>query len=271
MSGLPELAALRQIVIEAANKAGLSEICLHPAKSKADGSIVTALDHEMQALISAQLEARWPQYLFMGEEMDHGEQARIVDGEQRGFWTLDPLDGTTNFAMGFPFYGVSLALVIDGEPHLGVVFDPVRGECFSASAGGGAYLGDEPLRTPSVEFALRDCVANVDYKRLVSGLADRLVRYPPYRSQRNLGSCVLEWCWLAAGRLQLYLHGGQRMWDYAAGSLILREAGGEFTTVAGNPLDCRKFTKRSVVAATNPELHTLWLAWIRENQQPWGK
>jgi len=115
MSGLPELAALRQIVIEAANKAGLSEICLHPAESKADGSIVTALDHEMQALISAQLEARWPQYLFMGEEMDHGEQARIVDGEQRGFWTLDPLDGTTNFAMGFPFYGVSLALVIDGE------------------------------------------------------------------------------------------------------------------------------------------------------------
>lgn len=271
MSGLPELAALRQIVIEAANKAGLSEICLHPAESKADGSIVTALDHEMQALISAQLEARWPQYLFMGEEMDHGEQARIVDGEQRGFWTLDPLDGTTNFAMGFPFYGVSLALVIDGEPHLGVVFDPVRGECFSASAGGGAYLGDEPLRTPSVDFALRDCVANVDYKRLVSGLADRLVRYPPYRSQRNLGSCVLEWCWLAAGRLQLYLHGGQRMWDYAAGSLILREAGGEFTTVAGNPLDCRKFTKRSVVAATSPALHALWLAWIRENQQPWGK
>jgi fructose-1,6-bisphosphatase/inositol monophosphatase family enzyme len=122
-----------------------------------------------------------------------------------------------------------------------------------------------------VDFALRDCVANVDYKRLVSGLADRLVRYPPYRSQRNLGSCVLEWCWLAAGRLQLYLHGGQRMWDYAAGSLILREAGGKFTTVAGNPLDCRKFTKRSVIAATSPELHALWLAWIRENQQPWGK
>ena len=80
MSGLPELATLRQIVIEAANKAGLSKICLHPAESKADGSIVTALDHEMQALISAELEARWPQYLFMGEEMDHGEQARIVDG-----------------------------------------------------------------------------------------------------------------------------------------------------------------------------------------------
>jgi myo-inositol-1(or 4)-monophosphatase len=97
------------------------------------------------------------------------------------------------------------------------------------------------------------------------------VRYPPYRSQRNLGSCVLEWCWLAAGRLQLYLHGGQRMWDYAAGSLILGEAGGSFTTIGGNPLNCQKFTKRSVVAAVSPPLHQKWLAWVSENNQFLGK
>ncbi len=271
MSGLPDLAALREIVIGVADQAGLSHFRLHQTQAKADGSIVTALDHEMQGLISTALKARWPEYSFMGEEMEHGEQARIVDGQNSGFWTLDPLDGTTNFAMGFPFYGVSLALVIDGEAQLGVVFDPVRRECFSASAGGGAYLNNTLLKAPAMDIALRDCVANVDYKRLVSGLADRLVRYPPYRSQRNLGSCVLEWCWLAAGRLQLYLHGGQRMWDYAAGSLILGEAGGVFTTISGNPLDCRKFTKRSVIAATSPRLHRLWLGWIRENEQPWGK
>ena len=174
MSGLPELAALRQIVIEAANKAGLSEICLHPAESKADGSIVTALDHEMQALISAQLEARWPQYLFMGEEMDHGEQARIVDGEQRGFWTLDPLDGTTNFAMGFPFYGVSLALVIDGEPHLGVVFDPVRGGMLQRQRWGWRLSGRRALKNTFGGF----CSSRLCRKRRLQAAGVRACRSP---------------------------------------------------------------------------------------------
>ena len=108
-------------------------------------------------------------------------------------------------------------------------------------------------------------MANVDLKRLVRKLADRLVQFPPYRSQRNLGSCVLEWCWVAAGRIQLYLHGGQRMWDYAAGSLILREAGGMFSTLRGAPLDCQVFTKRSVVAAINEDLYREWFLWLREN------
>jgi len=269
MSGLPDLSALRQIVVDAAERAGLSDFGLRQAKAKVDGSIVTDLDHEMQRLISTELKSAWPEFSFMGEEMDHGEQAQIVvEGQKSGFWALDPLDGTTNFAMGFPFYGVSLALVVGGEPKLGVVYDPVRRECFSASAGEGAYLDGALLKTPQTTLALRECVANVDYKRLVSGLADALVRYPPYRSQRNLGSSVLEWCWVAAGRMQLYLHGGQRMWDYAAGSLILKEAGGVFTTIPGNVLDCRKFTKRSAIAAITPELHQLWISWVRENENP---
>ena len=234
-----------------------------------DGSIVTDLDHEMQRIISTELKSRWPAFSFMGEEMDHGEQAQIVvNGQETGFWALDPLDGTTNFAMGFPFYGVSLALVVGGEPQLGVVYDPVRRECFSARAGEGAYLDGVSLKTPQSPLTLGECVANVDYKRLASGRADALVRYPPYRSQRNLGSSVLEWCWVAAGRVQLYLHGGQRMWDYAAGSLILKEAGGVFSTIPGNVLDCRKFTKRSAIAAINPELHRLWIRWVRENENP---
>ncbi len=79
---------------------------------------------------------------------------------------------------------------------------------------------------------------------------------------------MLEWWWVAGGRVQLYLHGGQRMWDYAAGSLILKEAGGVFSTIPGNVLDCRKFTKRSAIAAITPELHRLWIRWIRENENP---
>ena len=264
---LPEVEAVRAIVLAAARDAGLNQFRLRDRSVKEDGTVVTQTDHRVQAFIARELQANWPQFTFMGEEMEHRQQARIVGGDSASFWALDPLDGTTNFSMSLPFYGISLGLVVDGTVKLGVVYDPVRDELFSAADGQGAFLNGEKLTTPDRGIPIRRCIANVDYKRLVSQLADRLVRYPPFGAQRNLGSCVLEWCWVAAGRIQLYLHGGQRMWDYAAGSLILEEAGGAFTTIRGMPLDCRTFTKRSVVAAINAELQQEWLAWIVENDE----
>ena len=264
---LPEVEAVRAIVLAAARDAGLNQFRLRDRSVKEDGTVVTQTDHRVQAFIARELQANWPQFTFMGEEMEHRQQARIVGGDGACFWALDPLDGTTNFSMSLPFYGISLGLVVDGTVQLGVVYDPVRDELFSAASGQGAFLNGEKLTTPDTDIPIRRCIANVDYKRLVSQLVDRLVRYPPFGAQRNLGSCVLEWCWLAAGRIQLYLHGGQRMWDYAAGSLILAEAGGAFTTIRGLPLDCRTFTKRSVVAAINTELQQQWLAWIVENDE----
>ena len=264
---LPEVEAVRAIVLAAARDAGLHQFRLRDRSVKEDGTVVTQTDHRVQAFIARELQANWPQFTFMGEEMEHRQQARIVGGDGACFWALDPLDGTTNFSMSLPFYGISLGLVVDGTVQLGVVYDPVRDELFSAASGQGAFLNGEKLTTPDTDIPIRRCIANVDYKRLVSQLVDQLVRYPPFGAQRNLGSCVLEWCWLAAGRIQLYLHGGQRMWDYAAGSLILAEAGGAFTTIRGMPLDCRTFTKRSVVAAINTELQQQWLAWIVENDE----
>ena len=157
-------------------------------------------------------------------------------------------------------------LYIDSQPILGIVFDPVRNECFSAEKGRGASLNGVVLNCPDTHD-LSDCVANVDYKRLVGDLAAQLVRCPPYRSQRNLGSSVLEWCWLAAGRIQLYLHGGQKLWDFAAGYLILLEAGGSATSLSGQPLDCGKLRKRSVVAAVNNPLLNRWCEWIKDNSE----
>ena len=196
--------------------------------------------------------------------MEHSRQARILASGQPGVWSIDPLDGTTNFTSGFPFYGISVALIMDKRPRVGVVYDPIRRECFCARAGRGAYLNGTRLRTPRTPVRLAGCVANVDYKRLVSALAERLVRSPPYGSQRNLGSSVLEWCWLAAGRFQLYLHGGQHLWDFAAGSLILAEAGGCARSINGERIDGRSMSKRSVVAAVNPELYAAWYAWIAD-------
>lgn len=266
-SSLPNIDAVKTVIVDAAREVGLGQVLVRDSSTKDDGSMVTETDRRMQEQLFAALRSRWPQFAVMGEEMEYRSQSEVVTADGKGFWTLDPLDGTTNFAMGYPFYGVSLALVIEGEACLGVVYDPIRNELFSAIVNGGAFLNDRPLHTPDTGLMLRQCIANVDYKRLVAHLAERLVRYPPYRSQRNLGSSVLEWCWLAAGRVQLYLHGGQRMWDYAAGSLILREAGGVFTTLEGLPFDCRKITKRSVVAAVNSELHHSWLQWIWQNDE----
>lgn len=261
---LPDLAELSDLV----KQTTLAQ-CRAPANgmkciTKTDGSWVTEVDRRMQERLRVILARRWPRYGFIGEEMPHGEQVAVCEQSRAGYWVLDPLDGTTNFAAGFPCYGVSLALVVDGNPRLGVVFDPLRDECFTAQLGHGAYLNQQRLASTTTR-ALSECIAIVDYKRLVGDLAEQLVRSPPYRSHRNLGCSVLEWCWLAAGRAQLYLHGGQKLWDFAAGCLILREAGGVARSLSAQPLDCIRLRKRSVVAAANADLSVHWEHWINAN------
>ena len=231
---------------------------------KMDGSYVTIIDQRIQDCLLTALAERWPHYGAIGEEMSHAEQVNICNESVNGYWVIDPLDGTTNFTSGFLCYGISVALVINGKPKLAVIYDPVRRECFTAEHGHGAFLNGVQLLHRGCP-ALQDCIANVDYKRLVGVLAARLVQSPPYRSQRNLGSSVLEWCWLAAGRVQLYLHGGQKLWDFAAGYLILTEAGGAASSLSGAPLDCASLRKRSVVAAINPDLLVQWAHWININ------
>jgi len=264
MSALPDLAELSALLKKAvaAEYAGPRRHIARTAKQ--DGSWVTDIDRRTQGRLFAELSRRWPQYGFIGEEMTHAEQHAVCAQSGNTYWVLDPLDGTTNFTAGFPFYGVSLALVADGRPQLGVVFDPVRDECFTARQGGGARINGRPLKCPATR-TLGECIAIIDYKRLVGDLAAQLVRSPPYRSQRNLGASALEWCWLAAGRAHIYLHGGQKLWDFAAGHLILSEAGGRATSLSGKPLDCMRLRKRSVVAAVNPNLLMLWDDWINAN------
>lgn len=232
---------------------------------KRDGSFVTDHDHDIQTRLYELLHARWPEISFLAEEMSDTEQTEVITTAER-FWCLDPLDGTTNFTSGLPFYGISLAFMEQGVASLGIIFDPIRDECFLANAGGGAFLNGRPLKTTQATRSLH-CIACVDFKRLARTLSEHLVARPPYKSQRNLGACVLEWCWLAANRFQLYLHGGQKLWDYAAGNLILREAGGSAVTLDGSPIpgkDQFKSRKISVVAASNPALLDDWLSWIHD-------
>lgn len=229
--------------------------------AKKDGSLVTEADSVMQQRIFEELDKKFSNIKLLGEEMNPAEQQALLD-EGKPLWCLDPLDGTTNFAAGLPIFSVSLALIEKGVPVLGLIYDPIRGECFTAVAGQGAWLNGLPLRVTRWEMGMENAVAVVDFKRLKPDLASKLVSDPPYRSQRNLGTCALEWAWLAAGRFQMYLHGGQKLWDHAAGVLIASEAGACIKTVEGETVMADKLDPCPVLAATDEDLWQHWKAEI---------
>ena len=163
---------------------------------------------------------------------------------------------------GMSLLMADMALKVEGRTELGLIYDPMRRECFHAERGGGAWLNGRRLHPTERPWELKRCTAMVDFKRLGPELATRLVTAAPYGSQRNFGSVALELCWLAAGRGQVYLHGGQKLWDYAAALLILREAGGHSTTLDGERDPPLNLAPRSTVAALDPELFRQWCAWL---------
>jgi myo-inositol-1(or 4)-monophosphatase len=156
--------------------------------------------------------------------------------------------------------------MINGRSVLGVVYDPIADEVFYAEKGGGAFLNGERLPIKEHVPHLRNAMAQVDFKRLPPGLARDLVAEAPYSSQRNFGASTLEWCYVAAGRFDVYLHGGQKLWDYAAGSLILEEAGGFMCTLDQDDFWADTLWKRSAIAAREARLFDVWKRWIRARQ-----
>jgi myo-inositol-1(or 4)-monophosphatase len=255
-----DLETLAALLREAARVEILPRFRSSHSAAKADGSLVTDADLGVQRRLTAALAARWPHVPLLGEEMEAAEQQRLLDAGGP-LWCLDPLDGTSNFACGFPGFCISLALLLEGRTALAVILDPVRDECFTAARGQGAQLDGTPLAPFAPGPALSDCIAVVDFKRIPPQRVPALFRQGGFRSQRNLGAVALEWCWLAAGRFQLYLHGGQKLWDYAAGRLIAEEAGcasALFPQADATPSETLTLGKRLALAAPNAALFTSW-------------
>ena len=232
------------------------------ARIKADGSVVTEADLAMQGRMQRELAGLFPDYGFLGEEMDLGQRQSQLARPGAGFWVLDPLDGTSNFVNGIPYFAVSLALVVEGRVELAMVYDPARQELFHALAGQGARLNGQPLARRAAPAVLRKAIALVDYKRLPTALAQRLAAAPPYGSQRSFGSVALDFCWIAAGRGHVYLHGRHNLWDYAAGLTILHEAGGHSTTLEGWQEMGLDLQPRSTAAALDAALFVEWCNWL---------
>lgn len=254
--------ALESLVRQIAREEILPRHLKTARNQKSDGSLFTEADVESQRRLVSALPGLLPGPV-LGEEMTPAEQAHLWQSGRRGMWCIDPIDGTTNFANGIPFFAVAVAYLMEHEPVLGVVYNPITDESFYAAKGAGAYLNgvELPLRRPAERLA--DAVAGVDFKRISNHLGDELAVRPPYFSQRNFGSSALEWCFVAAGRLDVYIHGGQMLWDYAAGRLILQEAGGQSAALDGDTLLAGPAVKRGVIAAASPGLFTEWRAWLQ--------
>ena len=229
----------------------------------------TSLFSEADLAAQRYLLARLPEIddcPVIGEEMSEAEQHAAwasAEANGTGLWCLDPIDGTTNFINGIPFFAVSIAYLVGGRPQAAITYNPVRDELYAAAKGFGATLNGRPLPLRQVADDLSHSVAGVDFKRIPRCLADRLAGDAPYYSQRNFGCSTLEWCYLAAGRLDVYLHGGQMLWDYAAGSLILAEAGGHMCTLNEDDFASGPVWRRGVVAALHPTVFQDWRDWLR--------
>jgi myo-inositol-1(or 4)-monophosphatase len=262
---LPVSDDIAPLVRDAARRILLPGFGRSTHKRKADGSLVTSADLTMESALGETLNAQWPEIAFVSEEMEEAPRAAALCETGTPYWCLDPLDGTTNYVSGFPLFAVSLALVLECRVRLGIVYDPVRDELFRADRGRGAWVNRRPMSSPKPRADARTRIAIVDLKRLPRALRRRLVEETPYASQRNLGVCALEWAWIAAGRADVYLHGAQKIWDHAAGTLLLEEAGGRAATLDGEPVFDGSGAPRSVCAALRPEIFDAWQAWLERS------
>lgn len=261
MPPLAQVRALEAVVRDVARTITLPFYLNTVRGKKADGSALTAADEQTQEALIARLPdiAHAP---VLGEEMTEAEQNALWAGSTDGLWVIDPIDGTTNFANGIPLFALAVAYMVNGKTQFGVVYNPITDEAFFGARGSGAWLNGDRLPLRQAAGSLAEAVAGADFKRVPASLAMRLVTQPPCFSLRNFGSSALEWCYVAAGRLDVYLHGGQMLWDHAVGQLLVEESGGLASSLDGSPIRPALSAKQAVVVAATPELHRQWLHWL---------
>jgi myo-inositol-1(or 4)-monophosphatase len=174
----------------------------------------------------------FPDHRILAEE--GGKTSEIGEGYQ---WLVDPIDGSTNYARGLPFFAVSVALWRGTRPLIGVVFDPYHDDLFRAQKGGRAFLNDKPLQVVSTEEHLDVAVVGTDWPRAVDKRAEHSkttdIMLREVITLRPLGSPALGICYVAAGYLDAYYHLSLEKWDVAAAAVILEEAGGELSDELG--------------------------------------
>lgn len=235
-----------QVAIRAA-RAGAAELMArrgdHVVEEKAPKDLVTDADLASQKAIRGILMDAFDDYVFVGEEEGENEppeEVRRGDPDAPPCWVVDPLDGTVNYVHRLQSFAVSIGLFADGKMRLGVIYDPVCDEMFTAIDGGEARCNGKVIQSSdctNLDQALIAC----SFPAGVKGDAPEVSRFVRVlersRSLRRLGSCALNLCYVAAGRLDAYWATSIAAWDCAAGTVIARQAGAELTAYDGTPMD----------------------------------
>ena len=206
--------------------------------------LVTEVDKGAEKMIRNLILTHFPYHSILGEEgVEPGplasKQALEAMGDAEYLWIVDPLDGTTNFVHGFPFFSVSIALAHKGEVIVGVIYNPISNELFVAEKGKGAYVKGKRMQVSSEQKLSESLVATgfpADrYEALPANLRGIQALAPSVRNLRMGGSAALHMAYVAAGRLSGFWEIGLNSWDIAAGALLIMESGGTVTDINGNP------------------------------------
>jgi myo-inositol-1(or 4)-monophosphatase len=223
-------------------------------------NLVTAADVASEEKIVAVIRAAFPGHNILAEEKTYGKT------DSPFTWVIDPIDGTSNFAHGFPHYGISIGLAHEGEIVVGVVLHPERRELFQAVKGHGAFCNNKPIRTsdaPGLRQSL--LVTGFHYERdkkmeKTLSIIGTLLRLG-IMDIRRTGSAALDLCYTAAGRVEGFFESRLNPWDFAAGILIVTEAGGRVSSWDGGPLAL----EASSIAATNGRIQDELLGVLKED------
>jgi myo-inositol-1(or 4)-monophosphatase len=249
-------AVLRAGAIQLAHRKAGFQISL---KGRAD--LVTDVDLEVESMFREMIAERFPEHGVLAEEM---AESLPSGGALKSRWLFDPLDGTSNYAHGIPFYCSALALEIDTVVETAAVYDPTRDELFAAERGSGAWLNGEPIvvsRTGDLGDAMLGTgfphgmsIRDTAMEALLGEYATRA------RGVRRLGSAAPDLCYVACGRMDGFWDQNLKPWDTAAGALIVAEAGGRVTALAGSRFDCYSGS----VLASNGRIHDEMVAVVRK-------
>jgi len=224
--------------------------------------LVTEADKAAEAAIVALLRQKCPEHDILAEEGDYQR------GPKSHCWIIDPLDGTTNYAHGFPWFAVSVGLEVDGEVQVGVVFNPCNNELFVAEKGKGAYLNDRRLQISSVERLDQALLATgfpYDRKVTAANNYDHFVNFQQAaQACRRPGAASLDLACVAAGRFDGYWEMKLKPWDVAAGQLLVTEAGGTISNFDGGSLDI--YGRETL--ASNGRIHAAMLEVLRQGARP---
>jgi myo-inositol-1(or 4)-monophosphatase len=224
--------------------------------------LVTEVDKRSEEAIVGALTARFPNHRIVAEE-GSGE----AEGASPYRWLIDPLDGTTNYAHGHPYFGVSLALQHAGDLIVGVVYDPIKDELFQAERGGGAFLNGQPIQVSEIDRLIRGLiVTGFPYdaaKRPVALAHWHAFSFAAQGTRRN-GAASLDLCSVACGRFDGYYEAYLGPWDCAAGALIVAEAGGRISDYHGQPFD----PFRGAIVTSNGLLHNAMLNVLADATPP---